>query len=115
LVLGVLIAVPIPLGVKIALLVALALHVGYSNYRLSGKFPRSVTWVRIDAEHGARLMFADGSQLQTRVRGDSLITPWLILLRFDGGRLLQRPSLLLGRDSLAPYQMRRLRVLLRYG
>ena len=113
--LGVLIAAPVNLGVKILLLAMLVLQVVLSHRRLFGNSPRRVAWVRIDAEQGARLIFTDGRKLETRLRNDSLITPWLILLRFEGERLLHRPSLLLGRDSLAAAELRRLRILLRFG
>jgi hypothetical protein len=113
--LAVLILAPIPMGAKLPLLGALLAQCLLSHHRLQGSLRHRITQVRIDHEHATRLVFADGRTLRTRLRGDSLITPWLILLRFEGERLLRRPTLLLGRDSLSADEMRRLRILLRCG
>jgi hypothetical protein len=113
--LTVLILAPLPVGVRLPLLVGLLVQCLLSHRRFHGSSRHRITQVRIDHEHAARLVFADGRTLQTRLRGDSLITPWLILLRFEDEHLLRRPTLLLGRDSLAADEMRRLRILLRFG
>lgn len=113
--LAVLISAPIPTGGRLLLVAALLAQSLFSHYRLHGWSRHRITQVRIDDEHAARLRFADGRLIQTRVRGDSVITPWLILLRFGGEAGLRRSSLLLGRDSLAADEMRRLRILLRFG
>jgi hypothetical protein len=113
--LGVLITAPIPPGVRFLLLSLLLLQTIQAHRRLHGSTPQRINEIRIDDQHAARLVFADGRVMQTRLRGDSLITNGLMLLRFDGEGLLRRPSLLLGRDSLSADEMRRLRVLLRVG
>lgn len=105
----------LPWGARLLLLGALLAQAAFSHRRLGGAKPDCIAEVRIDAEHAARLIYADGRELRTRVRGDSLVTPWLILLRFDGGPPLRRPTLLIGRDSITPGELRRLRVLLRFG
>jgi hypothetical protein len=113
--LGVLLAAPIPLGVRFFLLLLLLLQALYSHSRLSGVISQRITEIRINDELAARLVFADGRVMRTRLRGDSLITNGVMLLRFDGEGMLRRPSLLLGRDSLSADEMRRLRVLMRVG
>lgn len=57
----------------------------------------------------------DGRKLAARIRQDTLITPWLILLRFDLDRGWRQPALLLIPGSLSEDEMRRLRVLLRFS
>jgi hypothetical protein len=57
----------------------------------------------------------DGRKLLARVRHDTLVTPWLILLRFDLGRGWFHPTLVLTPDTLSEDEMRRLRVLLRFS
>ncbi len=111
----VLIFAPIPSGVRFLLIVVLLLQSVLSHHRLQGSSRHRIIQVRIEHEHAARLRYADGRLLRTRLRGDSLITPWVILLRFDGEGALRRSSLLLGRDSLTAQEMRRLRIMLRFG
>ena len=110
--LGVLIAVPTPLGANFGLLVlwaGLGLHVFRQQIRNTS---RRIVEIRIEATYACRLVFADGCELDASLRGDSLVTTALIVLRFDGGSVLNRPSLVLDRDSLSGDDMRRLRILL---
>jgi hypothetical protein len=97
------------------LLLLLLLQALHTHRRLYGAIAQRITEARIDDDHAARLVFADDRVMQTRLRGDSLITNGLMLLRFDGPGMLRRPSLLLGRDSLTADELRRLRLLLRVG
>lgn len=113
--LAVLLVVPILVELRLSLLSLLMVQTLSSHRRLRGTASGRITHVRIDDDHAARLVYADGGVQRTRLRGDSLIAPGLILLRFEGGSILRRPSLLLGRDSISSDEMRRLRILLRIG
>jgi hypothetical protein len=113
--LGILVVAPITLGVKFLLILLLLLQALDTYRRLYGAIAQRISEIRINDEHATRLVFADDRVMRTRLRGDSLITNGLMLLRFDGEGMLRRPSLLLGRDSLNAAEMRRLRVLLRVG
>jgi hypothetical protein len=113
--LGILVTAPIPPGVRFVLLTLLLLQVLHTHRRLYGAIAPRINEIRIDHDHAVRLVFADGRVMQTRLRGDSLITNGLMLLRFDGEGMLRRPSLLLARDTLTADEMRRLRVLMRVG
>jgi hypothetical protein len=106
---------PIPLNFMLLLLSAFLLQVLASQRRLRGLTRDRIIGLHIDHAHSSHLTLTDGRELETRLRGDSLVTPWLILLRFEGEGLLRRPSLLLGRDSLNKCEMRHLRILLRFG
>lgn len=114
--LGVILSSPIPLPLKLLLMSGIALQRMASQRKLGEISTHRPVRVRIDSAHGARLVYADGRVVITRLRGDSVVTSWLIVLRFereDGG--LRRPSLLLGPDSLSADESRRLRTLLRFG
>ncbi len=111
----ILLVAPVPPGVRLHLLVLLLLLSLHAK-RLSGASPSlRITEVRIDDTYAARLVFADGRLLQTTLRGDSLVTNSLMLLRFEGESPFSRPSLLLDRDTLSAEEMRRLRVMLNAG
>jgi hypothetical protein len=56
----------------------------------------------------------DGGKQMARIRQDSLITPWLVIVRFDLDRGGLPTSLLLTPDTLSEEQLRQLRVLLRF-
>jgi hypothetical protein len=58
---------------------------------------------------------ADGQKQTSRIRQDSLVTPWLIVLRFDLHRGWLPHSLVLTSDSVSEEELRQLRVLLRFG
>ncbi|MEJ2454488.1 MAG: hypothetical protein P8103_10060 [Candidatus Thiodiazotropha sp.] len=110
-----LIMAPIPPEVRFPLLFLLLL-LSLQAKRQSGASPSlRITEVRIDDAYASRLVFADGRLLQTSLRGDSLVTNSVILLRFDGESHFSRPSLLLDHDTLSAEEMRRLRVLLNAG
>jgi hypothetical protein len=111
----VLVAAPIPNLLKLSLLVGLALQGVVSHGRQRAGSPHRPRSVHIDAEHRVRLVFADDRELTGRLRGDSVITPQGMLLRFKGCGGLSLPSLLLGPDSLSSEELRRLRILLRFG
>ena len=70
--------------------------------------------MHLEADGSALLGWEDGRESGAVLRTDTLVTPWLIQLRFDlPGR--RRPvSLLICRDAVSPAEIRRLRTLLRF-
>ena len=111
----VLVFTPIPIFLKILLLSGLALHFLLSLRRLSGHSSEHLQQLHIDSEHRVRLIYADGRVVKTQLRSDSVITPVALLLRFEGRRWWRPASLLLGADSLSEDELRRLRIVLRFG
>ncbi len=111
----VLILAPLTLLWRAVLILSLLLLSVLAQHRFDTASGRHIIQVAIDDQHTVRLRYADGRRLETRLRQDSLVIPWLIVLRFEGESVLRRQTLLLGRDSLADEEMRRLRILLRFG
>jgi hypothetical protein len=105
----------LPLAVRFLLMLTLLLQVISSQWLLRGLTRDRIIRLQIDHEHISRLTLLDGREVKTRLHGDSLITPWLILLRFEGERYQRHHRLLLGRDSLSEQELRRLRIMLRFG
>jgi hypothetical protein len=102
-------AAPVAGVVKLPLLLLLTLHGGWSKARFSG----SVTQVQLERDGSAYLERGEGKAFRASLRRDTLITPWVILLRFD---LLSRRrplGVLICPDAISPGEMRRLRTLLR--
>lgn len=75
-----------------------------------GGAPLVVHWGR-DGEWRWR---SAGRDETVRLRGDSVVLPWLVILNFDGEGSRRRFSLMLLEDNLDPQLLRRLRVRLRY-
>lgn len=112
---AVLVFAPIPLPVKICLVSGLLLHAVVSYRRQHGRSSALPQQVRLDDEHGVRLLHTDGRVIKTRLRAGTVITPFALLLRFEGTGWWADSSLLLWADSLSADELRRLRVLLRFG
>jgi hypothetical protein len=62
-----------------------------------------------------RLVMDDGGKRTARVRRDTLVTPWLVMMRFELDASWLPVSLLLTPAIISEEQLRQLRVLLRYG
>lgn len=113
---GIILSSPAPLPVKLLLLLGIFLQRMVSHRKWGEISPHRPKLVRIDSTHEVRLVYADGREMFTRLRGDSVVTSWLILLKFECvDRRLSCPSLLLGPDSLNADEARQLRILLRFG
>ena len=112
---AVLVFAPIPIPVKICLLSGLLLHAVVSYRRQHGRSSAQPQQVRLDDEYRLRLVHTDGRVIKTRLRADTVITPFALLLRFEGSGWWTDSSLLLWADSLSADELRRLRVLLRFG
>ncbi|PVV14508.1 MAG: hypothetical protein B6D82_05825 [gamma proteobacterium symbiont of Ctena orbiculata] len=88
----------------------------YLSYRQTRKGSGSrILLARIRPDGRSRITMGDGRKLVARIRQDTLVTPWLILLRFDLDRGWRQPALLLIPGSLSEDEMRQLRVLLRFS
>ncbi|MBT2970798.1 MAG: hypothetical protein KME56_14650 [Candidatus Thiodiazotropha sp. (ex Ctena orbiculata)] len=88
----------------------------YLSYRQTRKGSGSrILLARIRPDGRSRITMGDGRKLVARIRQDTLVTPWLILLRFDLDRGWSQPALLLIPGSLSEDEMRQLRVLLRFS
>lgn len=106
---------PIALEHKLMLLAGLALYSVFSLGREGGKARRRILKATLTPYGRARLVMKDGTKQTARIRQDSLVTPWLVIVRFDlaaGGLPVSLP---LAWDSLDREQLRQLRVLLRYS
>ncbi len=104
---------PIPLAVRVFVAVWV-LYVTFSVLWRDAwlRRPDSCAALRCDTGRRASLEGRDGKQLNGQICGDTLVTPWLVLLnvRIDGGG---RRSVVVLPDSLPREDFRRLRVLLR--
>ncbi|MET0063811.1 MAG: protein YgfX [Candidatus Thiodiazotropha endolucinida] len=106
---------PMMLWPKVSLLTALALY-GYFSFRQGGKGgDGQIGKVTITPYGRARIVMQDGRNLRARIRRDSLVIPWLVVLRFDLDKGWPPCSLVLAPDAVSEEQMRQLRVLLRFG
>ncbi|MEW8027620.1 MAG: protein YgfX [Candidatus Thiodiazotropha sp.] len=106
---------PVILWHKLLLLSALALY-GYVSFRRGKRDSGSQILMAKITPHGrARVVMGDGRKLTARIRQDSLVTPWLVVLRFDLELGLLPPSLVLTPETISEEQLRQLRVLLRFS
>jgi hypothetical protein len=74
-----------------------------------------VVWAEIKSSGRAKIKLDDGRNLRARVRIDSVITPWVILLRFDVKKRWRSPVMVLFMDALPDQEIRHLRILLKHG
>ena len=112
--LGVTLAADLPMMVRIGLLCSLFLYAYHSQRRQSESYPGRVVQVRLTSQGRAGLMTRDGAKRVGALRTDSLVTPWLIILRFRINGRFRNENLVIARDSLTGEELRRLRVLLRF-
>lgn len=106
---GAIFAAPVAAAVKLLLLLLLVLHGACSKAR----YPGGVTEVSLEADGNAVLK--ESRMLKASLRPDTLITPWVILLRFDL-QLRRRPlGVLICPDAISAAEMCRLRTLLRFA
>lgn len=69
----------------------------------------------IESSGRSKIILGNGRRVAATLRTDSLMTPWLILLRFNVRHRWQHPSMVLFQDALPKEQKRRLCVLLKHG
>ncbi|MET0088887.1 MAG: protein YgfX [Candidatus Thiodiazotropha sp.] len=97
---------------ELAILTLLFLS-GVLTYRRSQLVsPHRVVRVTLTASGWCRLVMENGRQRKARLRGDSFVSPWVIVLRFDLPQRRGRPGLVVFRDALPGDQLRRLRIIL---
>ena len=69
----------------------------------------------IESSGRSRIVLGNGRRVAATLRRDSLMTPWVVLLRFDVRYSWHHPAMVLFQDAIPEEQMRRLRVLLKHG
>lgn len=102
------IANPLPIWARAALLVFTIANFGYSFRQ--AVLRTAVTGLRCVPGQSWILYQREGESTRAQLSTSTLVTPWLVLLHFQGER--KKSSLLLCRDSLDAESFRRLRVLL---
>ncbi|PVV08322.1 MAG: hypothetical protein B6D77_12215 [gamma proteobacterium symbiont of Ctena orbiculata] len=106
---------PLILWQKLLLLSALALHGYFSLQQGRRGRGKAIMKVTVAAGGRVRLIMDDGRKQMARIRKDSLVTPWLVVMRFDLDRGWLPISLVLTAETISEEQMRQLRVLLRFS
>ncbi|MEJ2620592.1 MAG: hypothetical protein P8163_10100 [Candidatus Thiodiazotropha sp.] len=106
---------PIALSVKMLFLVTLLASKWLRTRHLGLFSADQVVWAEIKSSGRARIKLNDGRDLRARVRIDSVITPWVILLRFDVKHRWRSPVMVLFMDALPKQEMHHLRIFLRHG
>ncbi|MCG7982401.1 MAG: hypothetical protein JAY90_06555 [Candidatus Thiodiazotropha lotti] len=107
------ITAPIDVALKALLLLILFL---LTRLPVSRKFsPEHVARAEIKSNGWSKIVLADGEKYSARLRTDSLVTPWLILLRFNLRGRWRHPVMVLFQDALPAEEMRNLRILLKHG
>ncbi|MCU7931309.1 MAG: hypothetical protein KZQ90_10945 [Candidatus Thiodiazotropha sp. (ex Codakia rugifera)] len=106
---------PLILLHKLLLLLFLAMYILYSHRQSQRSNRNHILKARIEHDGRSRLTMGDGRRLNAKIRTDSVVTPWLILLRFDLKQGWLSPTMVLFEDALPHEQRRQLRVLLKFG
>jgi hypothetical protein len=106
---------PLILWHKLMLLLALGLYSYVSFRRLGRGSGRQIMKITVTPFGRARMVMKGGQKLRARIRQDSFVTPWMIVLRFDLDRGWLPQSLVLTSDTISDEQLRQLRVLLRFS
>jgi hypothetical protein len=100
---------------KLMLLLALGLYSYFSFRQLGRGIGKQIIKVTVTPYGRARMVMEGGQKLRAKIRQDSFVTPWLIVLRFDLDRGWPPHSLVLTSDTIDEEQLRQLRVLLRFS
>lgn len=100
---------PVPLALRIAL----ALAVVWSLWQSWRTYLNpAIVGLRLLPDGSWRLSWQGGGEIDARLLGSSISSPWFVLLHLRTGQA-RRHNLLICRDSLEPESYRRLRVALR--
>ncbi|MES9850269.1 MAG: protein YgfX [Candidatus Thiodiazotropha sp. L084R] len=111
----IILAAPIDVYYKLPLVVTL-LMLSYAQLQGYGlNLQIHVVEAQIKSSGHAKILLTDGRRFSAKLRTDSLVTPWMVLLRFDVRHLWRHPLMVLFRDALPEDEMRRLRILLNHG
>jgi hypothetical protein len=112
---AVIVIAPIELIYKSILLILLAL-LSIVRFRGYGFNQRArVIEAQIKSSGRSKLLLADGRRVTASLRKDCVLTPWLILLRFDVRNRWGHTVMVLFQDALPEEEMRQLRILLKHG
>jgi len=105
---------PVSSILKLLLLLLLLIHAFWNYHSFFKLHANSIVQVQLEGDDSALLLWGDGRESKAMLRADTLLTPWVIVLRFD---LLQRRlpvNLLLCSDAIPRAENCRLRTLLRF-
>jgi len=103
--------IPLPLSYRAALLLAIVAAFFWNGYLYTRRVPRRLSW---SVEQGWRLTDHMGVSHDLDLLPEAYIGPWLVTAHFRDERRRRR-TMLLAQDSTSPDNLRRLKVLLRYG
>jgi hypothetical protein len=99
-----------PLLLIVLLVLIYARYQGYGVDRHN-----QVIEAKIKESGYCRIKLANGEWVTANLRQDSVLTPWLILLRFNIRNRWRRPVMVLFQDALPDTELRQLRILLKHG
>jgi hypothetical protein len=106
---------PLEILPRLILLTLLSLHGAFIYWRYYSTNSERVVELKLEADGEVRLTLESGQIKQGRISDESLVTPWLIILRIEiPPRRFRKESLLLWPDMLSADERRQLRVLLRF-
>ncbi|MBV2121992.1 MAG: hypothetical protein KUF74_11090 [Candidatus Thiodiazotropha sp. (ex Ctena orbiculata)] len=109
------VSAPIAISIKLLLLSLLAVT-RWSADRHIGLFrANDVVGAEIKSSGRSRIQLLDGTHFRAQLRRDSVVTPWVILLRFDVKSRWRCLVMVLFMDSLPTEEMRQLRVFLMHS
>lgn len=111
---GLLIA-PLPATTRLLLFGAVALHAGYSYRCFIRPNQKRITQARLESDGTAYLMMENGTKKRGTLRADSLVTPWVLILRFNVKRQFRSENFVIWQDMLSATELRQLKVLLRFS
>lgn len=110
---GAILMIPGPLNIKLVLLLLLLLHGFRSHRHFMTRHAKRIVLAQVGGDGSVLLLWGDGRESRAMLRADTLLTPWVIVLRFDTAHRLP-VSLVLCPDAIPRAENRRLRTLLRF-
>ena len=100
---------------QLLLLGLVLLHAGYCQRRYFSAYGKRISIARIKSDGSAELTLESGEKKRGTISRETVMTPWLLILRFTIRRQFRPEILVLWSDMLPPDELRRLRVLLRFS
>jgi toxin CptA len=111
---SVLLVASMPVVVRWGLLGVLLIHAFHSYRRLSAGYLGRIVQLRLESDGRAGLTTRDGRKREGTLCADTLVTTWLVILRFRVEGHFRKENLVIAQDALSSEELRRLRVLLRF-
>jgi hypothetical protein len=105
---------PVSTNIKLMLLLLLLIHGFWSHRYFLTRHAGRIVQAQLDGDGNGLLHWRDGRQCKAILRADTLLTSWIIVLRFDLQQRRFPVSLLLCPDAITRAENRRLRTLLRF-